>query len=354
MATKTNLASAGRPALWVYYGKDGMRYNSMEAAEAADKVYDAQLESAGVTGKKTLKGTSGSTSSSSNMTNEFLSKWGEMTQESLDILTDTLSGVFSGDTQATGIYGDLMTNIQNQISSFDEQYGGTTQQLLDTTLEDINTRRGLVTDLTNEAQADYAGVSGRAAADVSAQSELARQDMAREAMSYGIDPTSGKFGALTKKSYMGEARDKVTAMNQARLAEKERSTGLKVTALQNIDPTISGNLASNLMSQKSDLLGLQTSAAGAITAAEKAKADTALAVANAVGDIGRDYGSAGLTMLGVNEGTSGVSAGSTYPTTSTGLSLAKATPMQGTINLNSSTTDTTDTEEKKKKTLSFG
>lgn len=245
---------------------------------------------------------------SSQMTNEFLTKWGDMNKETLDVLKNTLNGIYSGNSPSTGIYGDIINNIKNQISTFDTQYGGTTQQLMDSTMSDVNARRGLVSNLTNMAKPDYEGVSGRAAADVGTQSEVARGEMSREAMSYGIDPTSGKFGALQKKSFLGEARNKVDAMNKARVAEKERSAGLTTTAINAIDPNVTGTLAMNLMNQKGNLLGLQTQAAGAMSAAEKAKADTALGVAQQMGNIGEQYGSLGSTMMGLNA--AGVGVGS--------------------------------------------
>ena len=328
MATRQTIPGT---SIEMYYGKDGMRYQTMEAAEASDRVFDAQMSAAGggKTGKVGKVGKTGSSSgTSSNMTKEFLAQWGDMNTRSLDIL----SGILSGDNSPPSEYMDLMSDIKSQISSFDEQYGGMTQRAFDTSMEDIATQRGLITDLTRMSQPDYAGVSGRAATDVAAQSELARGNMALEAMSYGVDPTSGKFGALTRKSYMREAGDKVKAMNEARRAEKERSTGLKIAALQNIDPSVSANIATNLMNQKSNLYGLQTGVLGAMTAADKAKSDTAIQVAKSIGDIGSQYGSAGLTMLGIEEGRNQSTPGSSVdfnyvkPTPYSGKSLALNSP----------------------------
>lgn len=264
---------------------------SLESARIANESARIDLEAK----KAALK----NQASTSQMTNEFLSKWGDMNQKALNVLTNSLNGTLTGNTEASGIYGDLINNIKTQITDFDANYGDTTKQLMDTTMQDINTRRGLVTDLTNMARPDYEGVSGRAAADVGTQFETARGEMAREAMSYGVDPTSGKFGALSKKSILGEARAKVEAMNKSRQLEKERSAGLMTNAINAIDPSTSGNLASTLMNQKGQLLGLQTNAAQALSSAEKAKSDTALGIANTIKDIGAQYGSLGSSMLGL-------------------------------------------------------
>lgn len=247
---------------------------------------------------------------SSQMTNSFLSKWGEMNQATLDVLTKTLSGAFNGESGG-GVYGDIINDVKTQLSNFDTNYGDMTKRAFDTTMSDIDTRRGLVTGLINEANPDYAGVEGRAAADVSTQSEIARQGMAMDAMSYGVDPTSGAFGALQKKSFLRESRDKVDAMNKARRAEKESSMGIRTNLVNAIDPTVSAGVASNLMSQRNQLLGLETTAANAMSSAEKAKADTALGVANAMGNIGEQYGSLGSSMLGLQTAQGTYSGGGT-------------------------------------------
>lgn len=251
----------------------------------------------------------------SQMTNEFLAKWGDMNQKALDVLTSSLSGSLTGgNAGGGGVYADLINDIKGQISSFDTNYGDMTKKAFDSSMSDIEAKRGITTDLTNMAKTDYEGVSGRAAADVGAQSEIARGDMAREAMSYGIDPTSGKFGALQKKSYLGEARNKVEAMNKARAAEKERSAGLKVTAAQLIDPSVSAGIATNLMNQKGKLYDTQISATNAMATADKARSDTALGIANAIKDIGEQYGSLGGTMLGIQTGQGTYSGGTGFAT----------------------------------------
>jgi hypothetical protein len=305
--TTYSLTSYGNPV--DITGVDGKKYDSIAAAEAAGKLYigtsEQALEAGRIANKsaridlEAKKAAIKNQAASSQMTNEFLSKWGDMNSKALEVLTGSLSGTLTGNTPASGIYGDLINNIQTQIKDFDTNYGDTTKQLMDTTMADINTRRGLVTNLTNMAQPDYEGVSGKAAADVGTQFETARGEMARDAMSYGVDPTSGKFGALSKKSTLGEARAKVEAMNRARGGEKERSAGLMTGAINAIDPSTSAGLATSLMNQRTGMLGLQTQAANALTTAEKAKSDTALGIANTIAGIGEQYGSLGSSMLGL-------------------------------------------------------
>jgi len=47
-------------------------------------------------------------------------------------------------------------------------------------------------------------------------------------MGMGIDPTSGRFGALSRRSALDEARNKAAAMTRARQTETARATGLRL------------------------------------------------------------------------------------------------------------------------------
>lgn len=75
---------------------------------------------------------------------------------------------------------------------------------------------------------DVEGAAGRAGADVAGQAEIARQSEARRVMGLGIDPTSGRFGALSRRSALDEARARAAAMTRARGTERERATGLRL------------------------------------------------------------------------------------------------------------------------------
>jgi hypothetical protein len=309
-----------------YIGSDGKAYDSLEAATRASKLYNAANEA-------TIKDLKSSGSKADSYANDFLKKWGDITDASLSTLQNALSGVNSstGDPYFDSIIGD----IKKQASSIESDYGKTvkdidamkigaskeydsilskyddlaqsiktqygegsaefdnainniesvlqniigetgkydeqTEQALATALQQIETKQGLANQLISESAPDFKGVSGRAAADTGTQYELARGETAREAMSYGIDPTSGKFGALQKKSVLGEARAKVEAMNRARNIEKLRSMDATLKAASIINPMEAGSLATSLMAQKGSLLGLQASTANALTAAAGAK-----------------------------------------------------------------------------------
>lgn len=231
------------------------------------------------------------------LTKDFLSKWGSINDSALKVLQDAVSGT----TSSTGNSGldSILADIKGQVSAFETNYGGMTKTAMEGAMGDIATKRGLAENVATMAKPDYEGVAGKAATDTAAQSELARGAEARQAMSYGVDPTSGKFGTLTKKSYMDEARDKVTAMNRARSAEKTRSIGATTAAAGLINPSESASIASNLMSQKSNLLGLETDTAKAVSSADVARSEAKTSAANAMTNIGQQYGSLGSTLLGL-------------------------------------------------------
>lgn len=284
-------------------GSDGKAYDSVSAATRASKLYNKTAQDASRSSKLGLRSQELDVQSKEQalknkadtaaLTKEFLSKWGDINTQALTTLQNAISG---GTSIGNAEDNSLIQAVKNQIQTFDEQYGGIQTEALQTSLDDIKARQDITNELRGLAEPDYEGVTGRAATDVSTQSALAREASARELMSSGVDPTSGKFGALQEKSYLGEARNKVEAMNKARRSEKERATGLKMDVLDKIDPSASADIAKMLMSQKSDLLGLQTQAYNAATSADTSKAN----LANVMSDIASQYGSLGSTMLGLN------------------------------------------------------
>jgi hypothetical protein len=286
----------GRP--YSIIGSDGKAYDSLASAEKASEIYNKSssmaLESASLD-LQAKRNASKNNAANSAVTQEFLKKWGNISDTALSMLQNAFTSGNSGNTELDALAGD----IKGQLTQFETDYGGMTKTAMEGAMGDIETKRGLTTEMAGMAKADYAGVTGRAATDVAGQSAMARQEMAREAMSYGVDPTSGKFGALSKKSYLDESRNKVIAMEKARRGEKERSFTATQAAAASINPSESAGIATNLMTQKSNLLGLETTAAKASSDAAIAKANAITGAANVVSGIGEQYGSLGSTMLGL-------------------------------------------------------
>ena len=321
MATRKDIGGG----IYQWFGKDGKAYATREAAEAADKAWDATMKGGTRTAKMGTSSGGGSTGISQ-LTSDFLSKWGDISDSAIEMLQNVISG---GGSTGDSDYDDLINSIKTQVSDFETNYAPAMKESTELALENIRASRGAVDTLKGLATADYAGVAGRAATDAKAQSEIQSQEAAKELMSYGVDPTSGKFGALSRKNALGTARNVVEAMNKARQAEKSRvgEAATQLAGAANTAASTSTNLASNLMSQKSNLLGMQTGAYTAKTAAEKAKADTAIAVANALGAIGEGYGSMGATMLGLQIGSGeDIPSGDTGGTTSGGTAPPPTSP----------------------------
>lgn len=308
----------------VYIGNDGQEYQSLKSAQMADKAYAAALKGAtGTSGTSAFGGTAiagtatgGGTSGVS--TSEFLKKWGEISDASLKTLQNAVAGIEAIGT--AGIEGvgdaglsDTIKMLQEQATQYGQRYGGLETEAIEATRQSIRDKIGLQRDILAGAQPEYAGVTGRAATDVKRQSELGRAEMAREAMSLGIDPTSGKFGALTRKSFMDEAKNTAIAMNLARQGEKTRALGEAKEAMSLISPTEYSNIASGISTGQEgyyqNIGNLQSTAGQLGVAKAQALGQLGVAKSQALGglsagmaDIGRDYGSAGLAMYGLEQG----------------------------------------------------
>jgi len=295
MATKVleNKGSGNLPR-YTYYGKDGKSYPTLEAARAADDAWDATYG----TSKAAIK----SSQATSRITQQFLQQWGDINEATLSSLTDTLKSLDSGQAYAgSEQIADLISDVKAQSKQFNKQYGGLESGAIKSALADLQARRKLTGQYMGLATPDYEGVTGRAATDVRGASERARQAGAREMMSYGVDPTSGKFGALTKPDYLTQARNEAIAMNLARRGEKERITDITERGLQLIDPTQSAQIASNIQGLRTGLTQTRAGLAEADIAARTQIAKTKADIAGQITDVGRDYGSAGMTMLGLKE-----------------------------------------------------
>jgi len=287
----------------------------MEAAKAADAVFNASLKQAGgrsgfsVGGGISLKSSS---SGSSNMTSEFLKKWGDINNSVLSTLNGAIDDMKNGKATFPGSeqLNTLMADIGKQSEEYQAKYGGLETAALDQARSDMAARGELQSQYMDLAKADYAGETGRAAADVRASSERAMGAEMRQAMSYGEDPTSGKFGALGRKSYLDQARNEVMAMSDARRNEKERVTNMTAQGMQLIDPSKSYSMASDIAGQKANFTHQQANLQLASTNAGMQAKQLTADLAGRVADIGSQYGSVGMAMLGTEQGGGGTSSGS--------------------------------------------
>ena len=293
-----------------FTGLDNKIYSSYEAADSASKQFKLdnknanrakalQLESMAAD-VQSKKDSAALAKSNQAMTQSFLKSWGEINTATMTSLNNTLSSLDSGG-GADSPFAKVLTDINTQAARFDEMYGGLEKESVDAARGNVAGRQEMASDLRGMAEADYEGVAGRAATDVKGAHERARREQGSEMMSMGVDPTSGKFGALTRKSFMDEARDTALAMNVARRGEKERSTKATESLYTLTDPTTEANVAKGISTQRAGYAELAGGVAKADMSnrTEVAKAKTS--IASTMADVGRDYGSAGLSRLGIEE-----------------------------------------------------
>jgi len=286
-----------------FISSSGKAYDTLAAAESASEIYNQTQKEAVQSSQQRMRAATQSEIASRNntegdATNEFLQSWGKINDATLATYNDMIAGLDVAGADST--IRDLITDIKQQSTDFSSMYGGLESEAVAGARSDVASKRQLTGQLMAGAETDYAGVEGRTAADITGASEAARSAEAREMMSYGADPTSGEFGAMTRKSFMDEARNKTVALNLARRGEKERATGAAERAYGMIDPSESAGIASGIASQRAGYTGMAADLGKAesdrMAGITSAKTD----IAGRIADMGRDYGSIGATQLGIN------------------------------------------------------
>jgi hypothetical protein len=211
-----------------------------------------------------------------------------------------------------------IADIKTQAADYGTLYGDLEKESVAAARGDVAAKRDLTGTLMEGAEADIEGVRGRSRADIAGAFEGARGAQAREMQSYGVDPSSGKFGAMTRKSFMDEARSGVIAGNLAARGEKERAAGAAERAFSLIDPSKAAGIASDISTKKAgytrmtaDLAKTESERKMGIT---KAKTD----ITGAIGKVGEQYGSIGATMLGIETAQRGAGTQSMDPSSTMG------------------------------------
>ena len=256
---------------------------------------------------------------------KFMGEWSSAMKGLKDVYGKTFDAIFGGgEGGAIGgqvgklnELGDLMTQ---EYKDYREQWGATEQEFMEQAKGEGRARGEAISQLQQYSRPDYAGVEGRAAADVAGQSEIARQSASREMMGYGIDPTAGKFGALTRRSYLDQARDTAINMNVARRGEKERAAGVSLDIARTADPRISGNLALGI-SQGGNALA--RTAADVYGAGAQAISSQTNALANLTSSYGSQVVSPSAEMAGSMMGMGGIPGGTGDTSNSVRLSRSR-------------------------------
>lgn len=99
-----------------------------------------------------------------------------------------------------------------QMDEYERLYGGVERQTINDALRGV--------------PAHYDLVTGRAASDVAQQFGQQRDQQRRQMMSFGLDPTSGRFQGMERQAGLREASTSALAQNQARQGERQRVDAL--------------------------------------------------------------------------------------------------------------------------------
>lgn len=123
-----------------------------------------------------------------------------------------IGGFMASDEMAEAL--KMQARVQREVLTFNRERW---QHYVDTygDLEQMN-----VADAMEGVQGDFAGVTGRAAADVESQFANEQDRQRRDMMRYGLDPSSGRFASTDRELGMDRALTSASMQNTARETER--------------------------------------------------------------------------------------------------------------------------------------
>jgi hypothetical protein len=269
---------------------------------------------------------------SGEMAADYLKQWnqgldaaGGMYNSAVDEITKAQGMVGDAYKDVSANLGSMSEDIKAEWNTMKEQWGGLQGDLVSSAKEDIANRGQLTRQFMDLTKSDEEGASGRAMADVAAQSEAGRKAEAMRLQGLGIDPASGRARSLMRTSRNQEALSKAMAGNQARLAEKDRVAGLTATGLNLIDPTKSANAASVIQNMSNDLLSARSNLEVNRANVQGNLAGTTANLASQRGNLATGFaqnvvapkGEMGAMQLGVSQGSRPVAGATTGARTNT-------------------------------------
>lgn len=253
------------------------------------------------------------------LSNKYLDQWQQHLGEVQNMFSSANSGI---DSASAGIsdLGDVAATIKANADKYQTMMDPIVQNLMDQTATESASRTKMLGQLDELATADTEGAAGRAAADVSKQAEIARQNSARELAKRGIYG-GAQSATMLDQNFLAEGLGRVGAMNKARIDERNRAGEYVKTGLQYIDPsktaTSAGNIAgisANLYNQYGNIASTKANLLGNLAGL---KGNLATAYANAVAE---PVGQLGATMLGRDVGLTGGQTGFSYSSSGGGYS----------------------------------
>lgn len=249
-----------------------------------------------------------------NLSTQFLSQWGGAMSTMTDMFSKAGSSIdniskwlMEGSSAAlpeavqTEIdkIGDIQSTIMTKYGEWETEYAPMQKEFLGMAREESQTKRQLSRTLLEEGKAKPEAAAARARTDVAIQSEVANREAAREMASMGVDPSSGKFGALSRRGAVQTAGETVKAMNLARNAEKSRTSAINLQHMGMLKPSENAMIGINLGNQGIEQLktaaDLGKTSAGIIQsqqAVDLERVKTAGNIAGQYGNLATQYGSA--------------------------------------------------------------
>jgi hypothetical protein len=244
---------------------------------------------------------------SGKLATRFLDMWGGAMQDvksmfggatkALENISGYLTGESGGAAGPSGVakeqlgrLNEISDLIMGQYKDYTEQYTGLEKEFMESARGESAARGEFLQRLREEAIAKPGQAAARAGADVGVQGELARQAEARRLQSLGVDPTSGAFGALSRRSAIDLAGEKVKQMNLARRGERERAAGIALASAQVADPTKAGSMALGIRKAGTDILGEAAGVGKAAADVAARQSETETARLRAIGDVAGTMG----------------------------------------------------------------
>jgi hypothetical protein len=174
--------------------------------------------------------------------------------------------------------------MKQEYTTYKEQYAPIESQMMRAASQAARQKGAIQEQIAKGGGtwADTEGAAARAKADVGIQGELQNQAEARRLMSMGVDPSSGRFGALTRKGAIDLAGETVRAMNLARQMEKTQGLQRAISAAGAINPSEYSTIGMGIRTQGADIL----KGAGAL---EQAKAGVQSQYLQTMGNLGTSY-----------------------------------------------------------------
>jgi hypothetical protein len=333
-----------------FVGPDGNIYTSRLAM---DRAYQAkQKEAAQTTRMKNLAETQmriqtqaaqdafnkakAGADTSGTLAAKFLEAWGSSLNDVKSMYGDAASvikGLMDNAAIAPDLGGlkDLSNLMKEEYTSYKEQYAPMEKEYMTMARDTAQEKRAIQGEIAKGGGAwtDTEGAAARAKTDVAIQGEIQNQAEARRLLASGIDPSSGRFGALTRKGAIDLAGETVRAMNLARENEKTQGLQRAIGAAGTLNPGEYANIGMAIRSQGTDILkgAGALEQAGVQAQSDYAKTMGALGTAYAgmAGGMARDISNPLAEMAGYFTGMSGGNTGA--------INMPQTNPMQDYLNL---------------------